>query len=217
MRAARSRIAKETAENNIVRKTKSNGQNSSEQPSKPVIKLRRPMTKPEELTAAGGLITTLSVSHAGNQKNIAAPASSVPASSIAAKHPGNPFLTKSISAEADVDSAFVRMISPSNVVAGVLASLVPSKLIEGWRFIMGEPATPRVICDPRLHDQPDTESASDCRARHCETPKTEETALLVWMKELAADAHQFSGHPNLIWDYNTFTSERYNEIQKKKM
>ncbi len=208
MRAARSRIVKETAENNIVRKTKSNEQSGSERPGRQVIKLRKQMTKPDEFTAASGVITTLSVNH----ENAAAPASS-----IAAKHPGNPFLTKSISAEADVDSAFVRMISPSNVVAGVLASLVPSKLIEGWRFIMGEPATPRVICDPRLHDQPDTESASDCRARHCETPKTEEAALLVWMKELAADAHQFSGHPNLIWDYNTFTSERYNEIQKKKM
>jgi len=106
-------------------------------------------------------------------------------------------------------TAFVRMLHPKGTVKGVTATSVIARLMEGWRFLVMEPATPRYVGVGDVCDMAEEENFTH-DVRDARVPQTIEQAEMSWEIAMSQDLSVFPNHPDLLRGFNASHTRKSN-------
>lgn len=109
----------------------------------------------------------------------------------------------------DHGKAYVRMFNSTGVIVPVVATHVPDRLCDGYRFIQGEPGVPRYLGDPEKPDAPGPYVPDFCKQ-----PMTNLDGLIVWATKMANDRRQHRGHKQLLWGFLSTVSQKIAAAQR---
>lgn len=114
----------------------------------------------------------------------------------------------------NVGMPYVRMLNISDCVRAVVVSLVPMRLMEGYRFIIDEPVLPREVgANPDRCDKHGTPHWYPRARANLPRPGSFADALQVWLDAACEDAVAFAGHPEIDFDYLKVLTKRCARVQ----
>lgn len=94
---------------------------------------------------------------------------------------------------------FVRMLHPAGRIRPVIATFIPERLMDGYRFLEGEPTVPRTKGRPGIPD--DEAVARHPRARRVNPMHSIKDARNYWIRCMEEDANTFYHNKNLLFAY----------------
>lgn len=97
-------------------------------------------------------------------------------------------------------SMFVRMLNTDGFVRPVKVDLVPDRMMDGYKFIVGEPAAPRLTGDLDKCIKDGTPNWYP-RPRVTMHPGSLSNALRIWYNEMVKDRTAFRGNTDLDFGY----------------
>lgn len=108
-------------------------------------------------------------------------------------------------------SLYVRMLNGHGQVTPVVASYVPERLYDGFRFIEREPTVPRYLGNPSETDVPGRPIP-----RMCPQPHNVDEAALMWGEMMENDRIEFGHRDDLEWSFLTTDFVYIRDRNKRK-